>query len=58
MNDPGGCLGKEPFASPQLARKVLNRWLASKRRRGKLERRPLQIYRCHCGSFHIGGTWN
>lgn len=41
------CRGKEPFADPALARRVMQRM----RRR----KRPVQTYRCaHCGQWHIG----
>lgn len=40
-----GCLGKEPFARPQLA------WKVARRRRYV----GVQVYRCdHCGLFHFG----
>jgi hypothetical protein len=52
------CVGKEPFASPQLARKVLRRRkVASNHRRGKehRDRAKCDVYRCpHCSLFHIG----
>lgn len=42
------CRGKEPFADPSLAAKVL--------RRMRRKRRPVTTYRCpHCGKWHIGG---
>lgn len=40
------CLGKEAFATPQLAHEVI-----TKRR----SRDPRQVYRCrYCGKFHVG----
>jgi len=47
----GRCIGKEPFATPQAANKVLRRW--RKARRPGLD--TLKVYRCPaCGAFHIG----
>lgn len=53
------CVGKEPFASPQVANKVLRRrpvrprGKASKTRKVSVEKS--RVYRCpQCGHFHIG----
>lgn len=52
------CVGKEPFSSPQLAKKVLRRRTkVSRHRRGAVrkERAQSEVYRCpHCSLFHIG----
>lgn len=49
----GMCIGKEPFASPHAANKVLRRWRKAKRSSVG----TAQVYRCPaCGAFHIGNA--
>jgi hypothetical protein len=46
------CEGKEPFASPELAKLAVTRM----RRRGG-EKASAAAYRCqHCGQWHVGCT--
>lgn len=52
------CIGKEPFASPQVASKVMRRRAEKPRHRkcrAKKVHSTYEVYHCqHCGLFHIG----
>jgi hypothetical protein len=52
------CVGKEPFATPQLAAKVMRRRAAKPKGRArtrKVYHGNAQVYHCpHCSMFHIG----
>jgi hypothetical protein len=50
--DPGGCLGKVEYPTPQAALAVANIY----RKLVRAEGRDLCIYKCHvCGHWHCGG---
>ena len=43
-----GCQGKETFANPATAHRVV-------KRRNQIRRAKNQVYRCkHCGQWHLG----
>lgn len=49
------CVGKERYATPQLAHSVAVRRMASQRYRTKAPRTKLNTYACpHCGHWHLG----